>query len=58
MKAYVTYTILDIVEIEGYNGTIKEFEEAVATDAQNIAEEIFNVVGLYPNDIEVDVLEG
>ena len=57
MKAYVTYTILDIVEIEGYNGTIKEFEEAVATDAQNIAEEIFNVVGLYPNDIEVDVLE-
>lgn len=58
MKAYVTYTILDIVEIEGYNGTIKEFEEAVAKDAQNIAEEIFNVVGLYPNDIEVDVLEG
>ena len=58
MKACVTYTILDIVEIEDYNGTIKEFEEAVATDAQNIAEEIFNVVGLYPNDIEVDVLEG
>ena len=58
MKAYVTYTILDIVEIEGYNGTIKEFEEAVATDAQSIAEEIFNAVGLHPNDIEVDVLEG
>ena len=57
MKACVTYTILDIVEIEDYNGTIKEFEEAVATDAQNIAEEIFNVVGLYPNDIEVEVLE-
>lgn len=58
MKAYVTYTILDIVEIEGYNGTTKEFEEAVATDAQNIAEKIFNTIGLYPNDIEVDVLEG
>ena len=58
MKAYVTYTILDIVENEDYDGTAKEFEEAVVADAQNIAEEIFNIVGLYPNDIEVDVLEG
>ena len=58
MKAYVSYTILDIVEIEDYNGTAREFEEAVAADAQSIAEEIFNAVGLYPNDINVDVLEG
>lgn len=58
MKAYVSYTILDIVEIEDYNGTVKEFEEVVAMDAQGIAEEIFKAVGLYPNDINVDVLEG
>lgn len=58
MKAYVSYTILDTVEIEDYNGTAEEFEEAVATDAQSIAKEIFNAVGLYPNDINVDVLEG
>ena len=58
MKAYVSYTILDIVEIEDYNGTAEEFEEAVAADAQSIAKEIFNAVGLYPNDINVDVLEG
>lgn len=57
MKACVTYTILDIVEIEDYNGTAREFEEAVAADAQSIAEEIFNAVGLHPNDIEIDVLE-
>ena len=57
MKAYVSYTILDIVEIEDYNGTTKEFEEAVAADAQSITEEIFNAVGLYPNDINIDVLE-
>lgn len=58
MKAYVTYTILDIVEIEDYNGTTKEFEEAVATDAQNVANEILNAVGLHTNDIEIEILEG
>lgn len=57
MKAYVTYTVLDIVEIEDYKGTVKEFEEAVAIDAQKVAEEIFNAIGLYPNDIEIDVME-
>lgn len=57
MKAYVTYTILDIVEIEDYNGTAKDFEEAVNMDAQNVAKEIFNAVGLCPNDIEIQVLE-
>ena len=57
MKAYVTYTILDIVKNEDYDGTAKEFEEAVVADAQRVAKEIFNVVGLYPNDIEVEVLE-
>ena len=57
MKACVTYTILDIVEIEDYNGTAREFKEVVAADAQSIAEEIFNAVGLHPNDIEIDVLE-
>lgn len=57
MKAYVTYTILDIVEIENYKGTEEEFKEAVSKDAQNIANEIFNAVGLHPNDIEIDVLE-
>lgn len=58
MKAYVTYTILDIVEIEDYNGTAKEFEKTVTADAQSTAEEIFNTIGLYPNDIEVEVLKG
>ena len=57
MKAYVSYTILDVVEIEDYNGTAKEFEEAVTADAQRVGEEIFNAVGLHPNDINVDVLE-
>ena len=57
MKAYVTYTILDIVEIENYKGTKEEFKEAVYADAQNIANEIFNAVGLCPNDIEIEVLE-
>lgn len=57
MKAYITYTILDIVEIENYKGTEEEFKEAVYVDAQNIANEIFNAVGLCPNDIEIEVLE-
>ena len=57
MKAYVTYTILDRVEIEDYNGTAKDFEKAVTMDTQNVAEEIFNAVGLCPNDIEIQVLE-
>ena len=57
MKAYVTYTILDIVEIEDYNGTAKDFEKAVTMDAQNVAREIFDAVGLCPNDIEIQVPE-
>lgn len=58
MKAYVTYTILDIVEIEDYNGTEKEFIKAVSMDAQNVENEIFNAVGLHTNDIEIEILEG
>lgn len=57
MKACVTYTVLDTIEIKDYKGTVKEFEEAVATDAQKVAEEIFNATGLYPNDIEIDITE-
>ena len=57
MKACITYTILDIIEIENYKGTEEEFKEAVYVDAQNIANEIFNAVGLCPNDIEIEVLE-
>lgn len=58
MKAYITYTILDIVEIENYQGTEEKFKDAVYGDAQNTANEIFNAVGLHPNDIEIEILEG
>lgn len=57
MKAYVTYTILDTVEYENWEGTPEEFLKAVEEDAQIVGSDIAAIVGIAPNDIEVELVE-
>lgn len=56
MKAYVSYTILDTIEMD-FDGTLEEFEEAILFDASDVAAEITKHIGLEVNDINVDVEE-
>ena len=56
MKAYISYTLLDIIEVD-FDGTPEEFEEVLYADAEKIGETIHKAVGLYPNDINVDIIE-